>query len=188
VAYPVKQMPGRDPFANFERLRREMDELFGDVLDRTGLAARRGFVPRVDVFYCGDPPRAVVKAELAGVDPDEVSIELRGRQLLIAGERTPAAPRDPLYQRMEIERGPFRRVVELGADVEPDRAEASYDDGILRVEIPLANRDADVRQVRVGGRSQEEIGGGSEAETGARARGPGRDRERARRDGGEAGS
>ena len=42
--------PERDLFANFERMRREMDELFGDVFDR-GLAPRRrgGFVPAVDV-------------------------------------------------------------------------------------------------------------------------------------------
>ena len=144
-------MPPRDPFANFERIRREMDELFGDVLDRTGMAPRRGFVPRVDVFYCGDPPRAIVKVELAGVDPDAVAIELRGRQLLIAGERRPDTQQDPLYQQMEIERGPFRRVVEIGADVEPDSAEASFDDGVLRIEVPLARRDPAVRQVPVTG-------------------------------------
>src|SRR3954471_17279745 len=63
--------PECDLFANFERMRREMDELFGDVFDRTGLApARRGgFSPAVDGFYQGEPPRAVVQAELAGIDP-----------------------------------------------------------------------------------------------------------------------
>jgi HSP20 family protein len=60
----------RDLFANFERMRREMDELFGDVLDR-GLAPRRrgGFSPAVDVYYASDPPRAVVRADLPGIDP-----------------------------------------------------------------------------------------------------------------------
>ena len=72
--------PERDLFANFERMRREMDELFGDVFDRTGLAPakRGGFSPAVDVFYQGDPPRAVVQAELAGIDPDEVTAYLGG--------------------------------------------------------------------------------------------------------------
>ena len=142
-------MSRRDPFANFERIRREMDELFGDVLDRTGMAPRRGFVPRVDVFYCGDPPRAIVKVELAGVDPDAVAIELRGRQLLVAGERRPDSQRDPLYQQMEIERGPFRRVVELGADVEAEAASATYHDGILRVELPLAEPEDRTRRVPI---------------------------------------
>ena len=61
--------PPRDPFANFERMRRQIDELFGDVWSAPGcLRSRRAFSPRVDVYYCGDPPKAVVKADLAGVD------------------------------------------------------------------------------------------------------------------------
>ena len=66
--------PERDLFANFERMRREMDELFGDVFDRSGRGRvgrhHGGFSPAVDVFYEGDPPRAVVHAELAGIDQD----------------------------------------------------------------------------------------------------------------------
>src|SRR5256885_16654316 len=78
---------GRDPFANFERMRREIDELFGDVFERSGFAPRRGFSPRVDVYYCGDPPKAVVNVDLAGVDIEEVGLEIRGRRLRISGER-----------------------------------------------------------------------------------------------------
>src|SRR5919198_368455 len=82
----------RDLFANFERMRREMDELFGDVFDRR-LTPRRhdGFMPAVDVYYAGDPPRAVVRADLAGIDPAEVELEIRGRELVIAGARRPPA-------------------------------------------------------------------------------------------------
>ena len=62
-------MGQRDPFANFERMRRQIDELFGDCWERAGLVrGSAGFRPRVDVYYCGDPPVAVIKAELAGVD------------------------------------------------------------------------------------------------------------------------
>ena len=67
--------PERDLFANFERMRREIDELFGDVFERSGIGPGRAFTPEVDVYYCGQPPRAIVKAELAGVDIDEVSLE-----------------------------------------------------------------------------------------------------------------
>ena len=128
----------RDLFANFERMRREIDELFGDVFERrTGLRGR-GFSPPVDVFYGDDPPRAVVKADLAGVDIRDVGLEIRGRQLLISGERRPAAATGRVYQQIEIEHGPFRRIVELGVDVVAEQARASYEDGILEVEIPLA--------------------------------------------------
>src|SRR5207248_4007812 len=77
----------KDLFANFERMRREIDELFGDVFERTGLGTRREFSPDVDVYYCGDPPRAIVKADLGGVNLDDVGLEIRGRQLIIEGER-----------------------------------------------------------------------------------------------------
>jgi HSP20 family protein len=128
----------RDLFANFERMRREMDELFGDVLDR-GLSPRRrgGFSPAVDVYYASDPPRAVVRADLAGIDPSTVSLEIRGRELILSGHREPEGGDDRVYQQLEIEHGPFRRVVALGADVDPDAADATYTDGILTVELPL---------------------------------------------------
>jgi HSP20 family protein len=130
--------PERDLFANFDRMRREIDELFGDVFDRGPLGGRRQFSPHVDVYYCGQPPRAVVKVELAGIAVDDVALEIRGRQLVIQGERRAQESQGRLYQQIEIPHGPFRRVVELGADVVADDAVATYDDGILRVEIPIA--------------------------------------------------
>ncbi|MDQ4019472.1 MAG: Hsp20/alpha crystallin family protein [Actinomycetota bacterium] len=138
----------RDPFANFERMRREIDQLFGDVFERTGFRGR-GFSPSVDVFYADDPPRAVVRADLAGVLIDDVSLEIRGRQLLIAGERRAAQGDGCVYQQIEIEHGPFRRTVELGADVVADEARASYEDGFLVVEVPLAPREQGVRRVPI---------------------------------------
>jgi HSP20 family protein len=140
----------RDLFANFERMRREMDELFGDVFDR-GLAPRRrgGFVPAVDVYYVGNPPRAVVRADLAGIDPAQLELEIRGRELILGGQRlAPAADQERLYQQLEIEHGPFRRVVALGADVDADRARATYEDGMLVVELPIA-APADPRTVPI---------------------------------------
>ena len=133
----------RDLRVNFERMWREMDELLGDPFAEqwSGLPrAQPGFSPRVDVYYCGDEPRAVVKAELAGVDIDTVSLEVAGRELVISGERPVAETEGRVYQQVEIEAGAFRRVVELGADVVADRARAAYEDGILRVELPLAGQ------------------------------------------------
>jgi HSP20 family protein len=139
----------RDLFANFERMRREMDELFGDVFERRRGIRGRGFSPRVDVYYTDNPPRAVVKVDLSAVDPGDVALEIRGRQLLIAGERRPTEAGGRLYQQIEIEYGPFRRVVELGADVVADEASASYVDGVLQVEIPLAQPEQSVRRVPI---------------------------------------
>jgi HSP20 family protein len=142
----------RDLFANFERMRREIDELFGDVFERTGLAQRRAFTPEVDVYYCGKPPRAIVKVAIAGIDPDDVSLEIRGRQLVISGERRAQEAEGRLYQQIEIGHGPFKRVVELSAEVEAERAAASYEDGILRIDIPLAQPADTTRRIEIEGR------------------------------------
>ncbi len=141
----------RDLFANFERMRREMDELFGDVFGRTALSRRRGggFSPRVDVYYADEPPRAVVTADLAGVDPGEIALEVHGRELVISGRRRPDESEGRLYQQIEIEHGPFRRVVSLGADVRGEDARAVYEDGVLRVELPLVEAEATTRNVPI---------------------------------------
>jgi HSP20 family protein len=143
-------MPERDLFANFERMRREVDELFGDVFERTGLSRRRGgFSPAVDVAYASDPPRAIVTAELAGVDMDQLELEIQGRNLILAGRRVQAEVEGDVYQQVEIERGLFRRVIELGRDVVAEQAKARYEDGMLRVEVPLAPAESRPRAVRI---------------------------------------
>ena len=140
----------RDLFANFERMRREMDELFGDVFGNVGLTSRRtGFSPAVDVFYADDPPRAVVHAELAGIDPGDLGLEIQGRALTLTGHRREADTEARVYQQLEIEHGPFRRTIELGAEVVAEEARATYQDGILRVELPLADPQSHVRSVPI---------------------------------------
>ena len=83
---------------------------------------------------------------------EDVGLEIRGRQLTIAGERRAQESAGRLYQQIEIAHGPFRRVVELGAEVEAEQASATYEDGILRVEIPLVQPKAeDARRIEIGG-------------------------------------
>ena len=65
------------------------------------------------------------------------------------GERPVQEIEGRVYQQMEIEAGPFRRVVELNADVVPEEAKATYDDGILRVELPLRPTRAASRRVPI---------------------------------------
>jgi len=138
-------MPERDLFANFERMRREMDQLFGDWPGRTMVGSRSsGFSPKVDLYYCGADPgkggggqRAIVKVDLAGIELSEVGIEISGRELVISGQRPVQETEGRVYQQLEIDSGPFRRIVELQVDVDAERAKATYEDGILRIELPL---------------------------------------------------
>jgi HSP20 family protein len=142
----------RDLLVNFERMWREMDELVGDSFADSWTRPHRaltGFSPRVDVYYCGEEPRAIVKVELAGVDIDTVGLEVAGRELVITGERAMQETEGRVYQQVEIEAGRFRRVVELGADVASEAARATYEDGMLRVELPLRRAGQVTRRVPI---------------------------------------
>jgi HSP20 family protein len=145
-------MPRRDLFTDFERMRREMDEFLGAVWERPMVSTRRarGFSPKVDLYYCGDEvPKAVIKADLAGVPLADVNLEISGRELVISGRRPVQETEGRIYQQVEIETGPFRRVIELSADVNTEGAKATYEDGILRVELPLVERQEQSRRVPV---------------------------------------
>jgi HSP20 family protein len=143
-------MSERDLFANFDRMRREMDELFGDAFERSGLSRRRaGHWPSVDVAYASDPPRAIVTAELAGVEADQIALQIEGRTLILAGRRALTTPEGEVYQQVEIERGAFRRAITLAADVRAEEATAQYQDGMLRVVVPVLQRPQHSRPVPI---------------------------------------
>ena len=104
----------------------------------------------MDVYYSGDPQMAVVEVELAGVKLDEVGIEISGRQLAIMGERQVQETEGRVFQQIEIPSGPFRRIVELQVDVDAERAQATYEDGVLRIELPLRDPAETARRVPIG--------------------------------------
>jgi HSP20 family protein len=118
---------------------------------RTRYVTRRssGFSPNVDVYYCGDPQRAIVKVDLAGVELSEVGIEVSGRKLAIVGERHVQETEGRVYQQIEIPSGQFRRVVELQVEVDAERAKATYEEGILRIELPLRSPGETTRRVPI---------------------------------------
>lgn len=132
-------MPQRDIYVDWSRAR---------------YVTRRstGFSPNVDVYYCGDPQRAIVKVDLAGVELSEVGIEVSGRHLAIAGERHLQETEGRVYQQIEIPSGSFRRVVELQVEVDAERASATYEEGILRIELPLRDPSETTRRVPIGRR------------------------------------
>jgi HSP20 family protein len=125
-------------------------DLFVD-WSRTRYVTRRssGFSPNVDVYYCGEPQRAIVKVDLAGVELNQVGIEVSGRHLAISGERQVQEAEGRVYQQIEIPSGRFRRVVELQVEVDADRAVATYEEGILRIELPLRDPSETTRRVPI---------------------------------------
>jgi HSP20 family protein len=121
------------------------------------MTRRGGFSPRVDVLFAKDPPRAIVQAELAGIDLSDLELQVEGRVLTLSGLRRPPAVEGAVFQQLEIEHGRFLRRVDLGVEVNPDAATAQYHDGLLRVELPLLEPERRTRSVPIE-RGREDAG------------------------------
>jgi HSP20 family protein len=127
------------PRREFDRLHGEIEALFADLWRSPRfVSGRGGFQPSVDSFLAGDPPELTVLVELPGIDPATISLVVGERILLVSGQRPRPEGAGRVYQQMEIAYGPFARRVRLPADVDPERAQAEYDRGVLRVTLPVA--------------------------------------------------
>jgi len=103
----------------------------------------------VDVYLTeGDPPVLTVELDVAGVDPERVDVDLREGVLVVRGERRRGGGGRRIYHHAEIAWGPFERRLRLGVAVDAASATASYDQGILRIALPLAPK-APLRRVDV---------------------------------------
>jgi HSP20 family protein len=124
---------------NLDQLQREIQELFSDLWQVPRFSGlRAGFRPNVDCFRTEDALTVLV--ELPGIDPDKVDLFVAEETLYLAGNRERPRCDGQVYQQMELDYGLFRRQVALGADVDVTQARATYEQGILKIVLPLAQR------------------------------------------------
>ena len=122
-------------FEDQERMRRDMDRLFGQVAGKAYWPTHAGVFPLVNVAE--DQDHFFIRSEIPGMKSEEITISATGRNLSIAGERKIASEGENVrYHRREREDGKFSRVIALPSDVQVDEIEAGYIDGILRIKIP----------------------------------------------------
>jgi HSP20 family protein len=121
-----------------DKLQEEIEELFADLWQVPRFSGiRHGFRPNVDCFHSDDPHTLTVVVELPGVDPSSLQIVAGERLLVIAGERKRPKVPGRVYQQMEIETGAFQRQVRLVEDVDPSHAQATLENGVLTVVLPV---------------------------------------------------
>jgi HSP20 family protein len=124
-------------FGQFERLRRELDDVFGvSGLPNSIRSVAAGTVPAVNV---GRTPTSVeIYAFAPGLDASKIDVTLDRGVLRISGERRSAIPdadgKVHVYTR-ERGTGSFTRAISLPDDVDPGRVNASYRDGVLQVSV-----------------------------------------------------
>jgi HSP20 family protein len=143
---------------DIDKLHEEIEELFADLWQVPRFAGtRRGFRPNVDSFHTDEPHELTVVVELPGVDPESLDLVVGERVLVVAGERRrPKVEGGGVsYQQMEIEYGPFRRQIRLPENVDPERAHARYEHGVVTITLPVTDQQPAPR-----GRVSIEVGAG----------------------------
>jgi HSP20 family protein len=124
-----------------DKLQEEIEELFADLWQVPRFSGiRNGYRPNVDCFHTDDPHALTVVVELPGVDHGSVQIVAGERVLQISGERKRPKVQGRVYQQMEIETGAFQRQVQLVEDVDPAHARASFENGVLTIQLPIVEQ------------------------------------------------
>ncbi len=97
------------------------------------------FVPALDVYQTKDA--VVVETPLAGIDPEKVNISIENDVLTIEGSTEHKTEVDEKnYYRKEVRSGAFHRSVALPTSVDGTKAQATYEKGLLKIEIPKEER------------------------------------------------
>ncbi|MFZ5623115.1 MAG: Hsp20/alpha crystallin family protein [Gemmatimonadota bacterium] len=127
-------------FANLQRLSQVLDNAFGLwPFSREETGALMAWVPPVDVFE--DKERIKIVAELPGVGPDDVKLSLENNTLTIRGEKKQVAEESTeRVHRYERTYGAFERSFTLPTTVDAEKIQASYENGVLTVILPKAER------------------------------------------------
>ena len=126
-----------DPFAEMASLRSAFDRMFEDARPfraLTGDGNGTSYFP-VDVFETGE--EVVVKASLPGVKPEDIDISVHGDVLTIKGEsKEETEEKAQNWYRHERRYGAAIRQLTLPSEVSADKAQATFEDGVLRLALP----------------------------------------------------
>jgi HSP20 family protein len=123
------------PLSDFAELRHRLDQAFRDLSD-----GERGWTPSVDLVRKDDA--LVLRADIPGIKPDDVRIEVEDDVLTISGEHTEEKEeKEERYMRRERRYGSFSRTMALPRGVKPEDIEATTEHGVLEVTIPLPKEE-----------------------------------------------
>ena len=131
----VKWNPWRemDTFSNrFDSL---FDGGFFPAVSFSEESGLRDWRPVVDIYDEDD--KIVIKAEIPGVDKDKINVDVKDGILTLTGERSyENEAKEENYHHRERAFGRFQRSFALAEGLDPDKIDADYRDGVLRIEIP----------------------------------------------------
>lgn len=141
----------------------QVQDQFNRLVDQVRGGRQESWLPAVDVFDTRDA--VLLKAELAGMDPADIEIEVEDNVLTIKGERRFEEKVDEeRYYRVERRFGNFQRSLALPQGLKADGIQAGYEDGILTVSVPKGEEERP-RRIEIKAKQTVEAGTPRGAET-----------------------
>jgi HSP20 family protein len=124
------------PFAELSELRGHFDRLLSDIGD-----GGRGWIPAIDVSRDEDTLR--IRADVPGIKPDEIHVDVSGDVLTISGEHEERhEEKGEQFVRRERRYGAFSRAIALPTGTDPQKIQARSHDGVLEIAVPLPTASA----------------------------------------------
>lgn len=137
------------PFGEMMTLRQAMDRLFDDEYRPFRWLSGGPDGPALPLDVTTTADTLTIEAALPGINPDDVDITVENGTVTISGRTAEERKgEEGSYVLQEIRRGTFSRTVTLPQGLEPDKAEATFENGILRLEIPKAEQ-VKPRQIKI---------------------------------------
>jgi HSP20 family protein len=138
-----------DPFADMAQLREQVNKLFEQSIAQNGRepVSMRTWVPAVDIADTAET--IVVHADLAGIKPEDITIEVEGGMLTLRGERKlEKETKDKQFVRVERSYGSFQRTFNLAVPIKQSDIKAAYKNGVLEITLPKAE-EAKPKQITI---------------------------------------
>ena len=138
-----------DPFREFSTLQDRMNRLFRDSFgeSREEALATTSFAPAVDVYE--DEHQITLKIEVPGIDEKDIDVRVENNTLSVHGERKfEKEEKEENYRRVERQYGSFTRTFTLPSTVDPEKIQANYDKGVLKIQL-AKKAEAKPKQIKV---------------------------------------
>lgn len=140
-----------DPFREIAALQERMNRLFSDIRMQSPFREEEivqgSWIPAVDIYETNEA--IVLNAELPGVAPQDISVEVKDNTLTLKGEKKFAKEvKEENYHRVERSYGTFQRAFTLPGTVAQDKVKAQFKDGVLKITLPKVE-EAKPKQIKV---------------------------------------
>ncbi|NPA57732.1 MAG: Hsp20/alpha crystallin family protein [Aquificae bacterium] len=137
---------GWNPLRELVRIEQELNKVFNELVPtpKAEIEEITRWAPRVDVYEKDN--KLVIEAEIPGAKKEDVEVKIKDNAVIIRGEvKREEEEKDKTYYRTERFYGVFERVIPLPVDVKPDEAKATFENGILRIEIPKLAEEKEIK-------------------------------------------